>query len=48
MRRSHLLLKKVYPLGSKNLMKVCEIVVESIGETFVKLNKKFNQTKKAE
>lgn len=29
-------------------MKVCEIVVESIGETFVKLNKKFNQTKKAE
>ena len=43
MRRSHLLLKKLYPLGSKNLMKVCEIVVESIGETFVKLNKKFKE-----
>lgn len=27
-------------------MKVCEIVVESIGETFVKINKKVYQTRR--
>lgn len=27
-------------------MKVCEIVVESIGETFVKLNKTFYRTRR--